>query len=247
MLESIRLKVALRFGAALVVCFAFAGMASAAPEPTGACCNDPDGCCPPLGNCFETTAAGCFFGFQGTGTLCSVLCPTTTTTILSFGGCCFGNGSCADDSEATCMGAGGTYQGDGNLCVSVECQATTTTMLPLGGCCFGNGSCADDSEATCMGAGGNYQGDGNLCASVECQATTTTTLGEEVLCGDANSDDDVSAADALIALRTSVGTAMCPLVRCDYNGSGEITAPDALAILRAGVGLSSNPMCPLDT
>jgi len=65
-----------------------------------------------------------------------------------------------------------------------------------------------------------------------------------IVCGDANVDTHVSASDALIALRTSVGTESCPQCRCDTNNSGSNTASDALAILKKSVGLTPAMNCP---
>jgi hypothetical protein len=60
------------------------------------------------------------------------------------------------------------------------------------------------------------------------------------LCGDANADGEVTAMDALRALRSSVGTAECAQERCDTNGSGKTGSADALRILRAAVAGGTN-------
>lgn len=75
------------------------------------------------------------------------------------------------------------------------------------------------------------------------EPTTTTTMPAP-LCGDANGDDKVTAADALVALRTAVGSASCPLSACDYNGDDKVAASDALAILRKAVGQGVVADCP---
>jgi hypothetical protein len=54
----------------------------------------------------------------------------------------------------------------------------------------------------------------------------------------------VTASDALIVLRTAVGTAQCPLCVCDVNDSGGITATDALTVLRYAVGQPVTLDCP---
>lgn len=83
-------------------------------------------------------------------------------------------------------------------------------------------------------------------------ATTTTTTTStsstsstvpEQQCGDANGNGSLDASDALLALRTAVGTAACPPGTCDVDGSGTVTPSDALAILRAAVGLSGGLPC----
>ena len=65
---------------------------------------------------------------------------------------------------------------------------------------------------------------------------TPVSISAAQLCGDGNGDGKITAADALFALRTAVGSADCSLAACDYNGDDKITAGDALAILRKAVG-----------
>lgn len=60
-------------------------------------------------------------------------------------------------------------------------------------------------------------------------------------CGDANASGTITAADALLALKTSVGTTWCSKVRCDVNLSATITAADALLILKGSVGSAVIP------
>lgn len=62
-------------------------------------------------------------------------------------------------------------------------------------------------------------------------------------CGDANQDDKVTAADALVALKTAVGLESCPVRRCDTNKSGVVDAADALRVLRFAIGLGGTPTC----
>jgi hypothetical protein len=64
-----------------------------------------------------------------------------------------------------------------------------------------------------------------------------------VLCGDAIPNLDIAASDALVALKTSVGTDDCQACVCDTNSSGGVTASDALAILKKSVGLSVTLTC----
>ena len=63
-------------------------------------------------------------------------------------------------------------------------------------------------------------------------------------CGDANGNGTVEATDALIALRTAVGTATCDLCACDVDSSGAIVASDAQRILTAAVGTTVTLQCP---
>jgi hypothetical protein len=63
-------------------------------------------------------------------------------------------------------------------------------------------------------------------------------------CGDANDDGDVTATDALILLRASVGTAFCENCVCDVNNDETTTAGDALVALAFAVGRSVELACP---
>jgi hypothetical protein len=64
------------------------------------------------------------------------------------------------------------------------------------------------------------------------------------LCGDANDDRVITASDALVALKVSVGVGTCDVQRCDYSGDGLVTASDALAILKTSVGIAVIANCP---
>ncbi len=72
---------------------------------------------------------------------------------------------------------------------------------------------------------------------------TTTTLPGPV-CGDANDDGNVTATDALIALRAAVGSSECAPEICDVDSNGSVSASDALAILRNAVGQPNELDCP---
>lgn len=88
------------------------------------------------------------------------------------------------------------------------------------------------------------------CIQALAGGTTTTTLPSEG-CGDPINPTglgvgalDITAADALYALKVAVGSAECDLCICDVNDSGGVTAADALAILRGAVGLPIVFQCP---
>jgi hypothetical protein len=63
-----------------------------------------------------------------------------------------------------------------------------------------------------------------------------------VLCGDADENGRVSAADALQVLRSGVGLAWCEAERCDVDGSSKVGARDALRILRSAVSDGATPL-----
>jgi len=82
----------------------------------------------------------------------------------------------------------------------------------------------------------------NSIEDVELQTTTTTLpIGD---CGDANVSGSITATDALIVLRTAVGSSVCGLCICDANDSGGVTASDALLVLRYAVGQPLVLNCP---
>jgi hypothetical protein len=66
-------------------------------------------------------------------------------------------------------------------------------------------------------------------------------------CGDPTQDDKVTAADALVVLRGSVGLPGCLPSACDIDGSGTVTASDALGVLRLAVGEDVLVNCPVTT
>jgi hypothetical protein len=64
-------------------------------------------------------------------------------------------------------------------------------------------------------------------------------------CGDANRNSEITATDALSALRTAVGSQDCELCLCDINDNAAVTAADALSILRRSVGQQIPLLCDL--
>ncbi len=65
------------------------------------------------------------------------------------------------------------------------------------------------------------------------------------ICGDANSDGDIKASDALATLRKSVGSQVtCPFIRCDTDNNQSVVASDALRVLRVSVGQVVALECP---
>ncbi|HYB98871.1 MAG TPA: CAP domain-containing protein [Candidatus Limnocylindrales bacterium] len=67
----------------------------------------------------------------------------------------------------------------------------------------------------------------------------------EVLCGDGSGDGEITASDALLALKAAVGAASCVLAVCDVNDSGGLTASDALLVLKFAVGGAVTLDCPM--
>jgi len=77
------------------------------------------------------------------------------------GACCFADGTCAEGGEENCVGAGGSYSGDGSNCETTDCPQP-------GACCYEDGSCEDLTLVLCSESGGAYQGSGIYCEMVEC-------------------------------------------------------------------------------
>lgn len=67
---------------------------------------------------------------------------------------------------------------------------------------------------------------------------------QAVLCGDANLSDTLTAGDALVVLKTAVGSSKCDACICDANDSESITASDALLVLKKAVGQEVTLDCP---
>ena len=142
------------------------------------------------------------------------------------------------DQDETCDD-GNTAAGDGcsDDCQLESCIDQTVGGYPAQPLCNDGDGCTED---TC-----NVQ-TGNCDHVFDCvtTTTTTTTMPPVSICGDANSNGVIQASDALIALRTAVGSSQCVLARCDVNNSGSVTAADALAILRRAVGQPVTLDCP---
>ena len=66
-------------------------------------------------------------------------------------------------------------------------------------------------------------------------------------CGDADGNGQVLASDALLALKSAVGSTACAACACDVNTSDSITVADALRILQVAVGIDLLLECPACT
>ncbi len=74
--------------------------------------------------------------------------------------------------------------------------------------------------------------------------STSTTLAIPI-CGNADSNDAVTATDALLSLLAAVGAGVCADCFCDVNSAGGVTATDSLLILQFAVGQPVALNCPL--
>ncbi|MCZ6542334.1 MAG: M12 family metallo-peptidase [Planctomycetota bacterium] len=138
----------------------------------GSGCNPPTNC---LACGFNTMrcAITCANNFHATCTRPEIIAHRNSRTCLDcdpgiVGACCFGNGSCSEETQADCISLGGTYQGDGTSCSPNPCP-----QPPTGACCFGNGSCSEETQADCISFGGTYQGDDTICSPNPCPQPPT--------------------------------------------------------------------------
>lgn len=165
----------------------------------------------------------------------------------------------ASDSDSICAFSGGTFSlttPDGVVHLissNVPCIGGTTNE----GCASAVSSLESDkipyivSDSDVSGgfieATGSYSGGlshESLTNTPGVSATTSKSTPDVArLCGDANGDNEISASDALLALRAAVHLDECSPVVCDYNGDGAVKTSDALAILRVSVGEEIEPRC----
>ena len=82
----------------------------------GACCDGS--------SCSLTAPGACGGVYQGDSTTC-----TPNPCFVATGACCANDGSCTEDSQASCEGGGGTYSGDGTTCVATECPIVLTKYI----------------------------------------------------------------------------------------------------------------------
>ncbi|HYC57644.1 MAG TPA: hypothetical protein VEL28_22110 [Candidatus Binatia bacterium] len=125
--------------------------------------------------------------------------------------------------------------------VAIEAPLSQPNMLVAGGA-----SGQQSTSGTTVLRMATSRSDSTTEPDIGATSTTTTTLLEDgPKCGDANEDGDVLASDALLTLRTAVGSSTCDPVLCDVTTDGNITASDALAILKTAVGQQLETACGL--
>ena len=95
---------------------------------------------------------------------------------------------------------------------------------------------AGDSLTTTIGVGTTSS------SSSTTIAVTPTTLPPSV-CADPGRNG-ITASDALILLRATVGLGVCEACICDVDGNGILGATDALIALRASTGIPVELNCP---
>ncbi len=188
------------------------------------CASPPQGACCSYGDCGTSTEADCIGLYLGNGSSCDIGCPPT-------GSCCYSNGTCQGFIvEAYCTATGGTYRGDGTICVTGDC---------MGACCAGDGNCTYGSLDAC--GSGTYQGGGTYCPqSGTCLGACCQSSGcQEVML------HECSPIEAFQGVGTSCQTA-CTGACCSAAGTCQDVQPaaceTALGIFRGlGTNCDSSP------
>ncbi len=152
------------------------------------------------------------------------------------GACCFGDGSCAVDSEPACTGGGGIYQGDDTVCTPNPCPQ------PTGACCFGDGSCVVDTQADCMTADGAYEGDDTVCTPNPCPQPTGACCFGDGSCLVITQ----AACETASVFYQGDGTVCTPnpcpqpcAMAGDMNQDGSVNGVDVSGYVRAKLGLAA--------
>jgi hypothetical protein len=109
------------------------------------------------------------------GILCSLflIANSESEAQIPSGACCLPSDECVNITSAECSLSGGSYQGDGILCIG-PCSPTPTPTPPAstGACCFPEGFgriCSVEGEEECNSIDGAiFQGLGTECAEIEC-------------------------------------------------------------------------------
>jgi hypothetical protein len=84
----------------------------------------------------------------------------------------------ADQTDAACVAASGTWNGVGSVCDPDPCAA-----VPTGACCTPSGCQPDMTAAICEAESGTWQGDGTTCDPDPCVA-----VGSCCVSGQCNGD-----------------------------------------------------------
>lgn len=212
--------------------------------PTASLCNDGDFCdgdevCDPVLGCGEGLPRNCNDSIACTTDSCSTAAGACVHTpddaMCSDGVFCNGDEKC---SPSTGCAGGSRNCSDNVSCTADACveASDSCSHAPDDAACEDDDPCTTNS---CNAVSGCVSEPSGL------PGCTTTTTVPAVLCGDANKNGTVQASDALMALRTAVGSAQCEEWICDVNDDGGVKASDALAILKYAVGQPIELHCPL--
>jgi hypothetical protein len=123
------------------------------PQPTGACCFIDEDCIDGLTPSACINAGGTF---QGANTTCA-----QSECDPELGACCYYNGFCELDNQASCQANQGQWAGPNTSCSQQTC--------PTGACCLPSGTCLITSDLYCVAQlFGYFQGDGTVCEGQNC-------------------------------------------------------------------------------
>jgi hypothetical protein len=132
------------------------------------------------------------------------------------GACCWGEGTCTQETEDDCTGSGGSFH-EGEPCE------------PLGACCVPGGTCVQTRDICCADVQSRYKGNGVPCDPDPC-CRVTLGLAENVVCLN-------ESIDATTTRDPAEGTCTWSPI---YTGTGrvEITAHNCSATIK-GTAVSS--------
>ena len=128
-------------------------------EMVGACCNPTEGTCNEnvtVRECLEVTGNRFYHNQTCFGARCGE---------EPYGACCKVQGQCTEELLSDCNDAGGSFKGDGVLCVEYDCCADDSTANQA--CCT-DGVCTDEKPCRCTEGGGTPQGTGTVCGANTC-------------------------------------------------------------------------------
>ncbi len=179
------------------------------------------------GNCVKTS----------TDTECSNPTP--------MGSCCLPDGTCVEVSQANCVAQGGTYNGDGTLCINQTCPQ------PTGACCLEDGSCTQLTEEDCVAQNGMFNGDSSLCMDVSCPQPPGACCLVDGSCVEVTDEDCVAMGGTFHGDGTLCVDQTCPQPAgacCLENGTCvQVTAEDCTAqggMFNGDYTLCKNVTCP---
>ena len=118
--------------------------------------------------------------------------------------CCYPDGSCVDETAASCTANGGTPQGSGTDC------STTTCPQPTEACCYPDGSCVDETAASCTANGGTPQGSGTDCSTTTCPEPTEACCYPDGSCVDETAASCTGNGGTPQGSGTDCSTTTCP-------------------------------------
>lgn len=144
--------------------------------------------------------------YLSNGITCSLDCEE----IELLGACCDGQ-MCTELTESMCSDSGGTYWGDGTICLNNIC------VPQHGACCLdGTGLCVDDiGLSSCNSQGGIYLGNGTSCDLGWCNPAIPTACCIDNECSDLLEEECEEAGGSRLGLGIFCSEDVCIIVDND--------------------------------